>query len=67
MKVTSGLTMLMAFCSLEGMLREAERHFRKAIERLTRKNPNPYDSEAYYLLGVALFYQSKNDEAFDAF
>ncbi|MCB7304365.1 DUF5107 domain-containing protein [Bariatricus massiliensis] len=50
-----------------GCFAEAERHFRKAIERLTRKNPNPYDSEAYYLLGVALFYQSKNDEAFDAF
>lgn len=50
-----------------GCFAEAERHFRKAIKRLTRKNPNPYDSEAYYLLGVALFYQSKNDEAFDAF
>ncbi len=45
----------------------AEKHFRRAIERLTWKNPNPYDSEAYYNLGLALFYQERYDEAFDAF
>ena len=45
----------------------AEKHFRKAIGRLTWKNPNPYDSEAYYNLGLALFYQERFDEAFDAF
>ncbi len=32
----------------------AEAHFRKAIERLTSRNPNPYDGEAYYNLGLCL-------------
>ena len=46
---------------------EAEGYFRKAIERLTNLNPNPYNSEAYYCLGLTLFYQEKYDDAFDAF
>lgn len=50
-----------------GCFCKAEEHFRRAIRRLTWKNPNPYDSEAYYNLGLALFYQRKKDEAFDAF
>lgn len=50
-----------------GNYKEAETHFNKAIERLTWKNPNPYDSEAYYNLGLVQFYQRKYDEAFDAF
>lgn len=50
-----------------GLLNKAEVHFRKAIERLTWKNPNPYDSEAYYNLGLTLFCQEKEQEAFDAF
>jgi tetratricopeptide (TPR) repeat protein len=35
----------------------AENHFRKAIERLTRRNANPYDCEAYYNLGLCLRFQ----------
>lgn len=31
------------------------------------KNPNPYDSEAFYKLGLSLFYQGKYEEAYDAF
>ena len=50
-----------------GCFAEAEKHFRKAVERLTWKNPNPYDSEPYYNLGLALLYQEKDEEAFDAF
>lgn len=50
-----------------GLFGEAEGFFRKAIARLTWKNPNPYDSEAYYLLGVSLFYQERDNEAYDAF
>jgi tetratricopeptide (TPR) repeat protein len=42
-------------------------HFRGAIERLTRRNPNPYDGEPYYNLGVALRYLGADDEAYDAF
>ena len=35
----------------------AEAHFRKAIERLTRRNANPADGEPYYNLGLCLRYQ----------
>lgn len=45
----------------------AEKYFRAAIKRLTFRSPNPYDSESYYNLGLALFYQNKKEEAFDAF
>jgi tetratricopeptide (TPR) repeat protein len=50
-----------------GSFQEAESHFRAAIETLTRHNPNPYDSEAYYQLGVALKFQHRLDDAFAAF
>lgn len=50
-----------------GLFEESERYFRKAIERATWKNPNPYDCEAYYKLGLSLFYQEKYEEAYDAF
>ncbi len=50
-----------------GRFTDAEKYFRKALERLTERNPNPYNSESYYLLGLVLFYQGKTDEAYDAF
>lgn len=50
-----------------GQFARAEGYFRRALERCTWKNPNPYDSEPYYNLGLALFYQDRLDEAFDAF
>ena len=50
-----------------GQLKESEKYFRKALERMTWKNPNPYNSEAYYDLGLTLFYQERYDEAYDAF
>ncbi len=50
-----------------GLFSEAEGYFRKAIERLTCMNPNPYNSEAYYCLGLTLFYQEKYEEAYDVF
>ena len=50
-----------------GEFTASEEYFRKAIERLTWKNPNPYNSEAYYCLGLALWYQGRQDAAFDAF
>ena len=46
---------------------EAEKYFRAAIERMTKLDPNPYDSEAYLLLGLSLRYQGRDDEAYDAF
>ena len=41
--------------------------FRRAIERLTRRNPNPYDGEPFYNLGLALNFQGRSEEAFAAF
>ena len=50
-----------------GRFEEAEKHFRTAVKRLTWRNPNPYDSEPYLNLGMALRWQERYDEAFDAF
>ena len=45
----------------------AEKHFRQALKRLTQRNPNPYNGETYYLLGLTYFYQEKYEESYDAF
>lgn len=61
-----------------GLFAQAQMHFEKAIARMTWKNPNPYQSEAYVCLGLALLYQqaqeqeqeqaqARQDAAFDAF
>lgn len=50
-----------------GNFAEAEKHFRSAIQRLTWRSPNPYNSESFYNLGLSLFWQHRNEEAFDAF
>lgn len=46
---------------------EAEKYFRKAVAKSIRSNPNPYDEEPYFNLGLALKAQEKYDEAYDAF
>ncbi len=50
-----------------GEFAEAEKYFRKTIARLTALNPNPYDGEPYYNLGLALRYQRRFEEAYAAF
>ncbi len=50
-----------------GAFAEAERHFRLAVERLTLRNPNPYDGEPFYNLGLALAMQGRDREAQEAF
>jgi tetratricopeptide (TPR) repeat protein len=50
-----------------GCFAEAKPYLKKAIERLTKRNPNPYDSEAYYNLGLAHFYLGEKEDAYDAF
>lgn len=50
-----------------GDFANAEKHFRTALKRLTERNPNPYNSESYYLLGLVLLYQGRDEEAYDAF
>jgi len=42
-------------------------YFRRAIETLTSRNPNPYDGEPYYNLGLALKFTGENDEACESF
>lgn len=48
-----------------GQYKESEQYFRKAIERLMWKNPNPYDGEALYNLGLSLKMQNRLNEAYD--
>jgi tetratricopeptide (TPR) repeat protein len=50
-----------------GEFAEAERHFRAAIARLTRRNPNPRDGEPYYNLGLTLRFLGDDQGACDAF
>lgn len=50
-----------------GEFQPAETHFRRAIERLTRRNPNPCDGEPYYNLGLVLRHLDRDGEAYDAF
>ncbi len=50
-----------------GEFAEAERHFRAAIARLTRRNPNPIDGEPYYNLGLTLRFEGRDNEAYDTF
>ena len=51
----------------KGCFRKAEKYLRKAVAVITRRNPNPYDGEPIYNLGLALKYQGKLDEAYDRF
>jgi tetratricopeptide (TPR) repeat protein len=46
---------------------EAEKHFKCAINRLTSRNPNPYDNEPYFNLGLVFKQQNRLDEAYNIF
>ncbi|MBU9738444.1 DUF5107 domain-containing protein [Diplocloster agilis] len=50
-----------------GRFAESVPFFEAAISKLTRSNPNPYDGEAYFQLGLALRYMGKDAEAYDRF
>lgn len=50
-----------------GQFAKSEPYFRKAIDTLIERSPNPYDGEPYYNLGWSLKMQGKYDEAYDAF
>lgn len=49
-----------------GLFQDAEKYFRQAVQSLTWKNTNPYDSEAFYQLGLSLKLQGKQEEAYAA-
>jgi tetratricopeptide (TPR) repeat protein len=50
-----------------GDFTRAEALFRRPLATLTQYNFNPYDSEPYYNLGLALAYQGRLAEAYEAF
>ena len=51
----------------KGQFAQAEPYLRQAVKILTQRNPNPYDGEPLYNLGLSLKYQGKADEAYDFF
>ena len=46
---------------------KAEQYLRRAVKVLMKRNPNPYDGEPIYNLGLALKYQGNIWEAYDMF
>ncbi|RZM11545.1 MAG: tetratricopeptide repeat protein, partial [Pedobacter sp.] len=50
-----------------GQFAKSEGYFRKAIETSIQRNPNPYDTEPYYNLGLCLKFQDKLEEAYQSF
>lgn len=54
-------------CMRRGNFQEAKAHFETAIARMTKRNPNPYSSEAYYNLGLVEWYLGEEEEAYDSF
>lgn len=50
-----------------GQFAKAEPYFRTAIATLTQRNPNPYDGEPFFNLGLCLSMQENYNEAFDVF
>ena len=51
----------------QGLLDDAAACFEKAIERLTRRHPNPCTGEAHYYLGLVRRFQNRLAEAYAAF
>ncbi|MBN1247332.1 MAG: DUF5107 domain-containing protein [Anaerolineae bacterium] len=49
-----------------GQFDKAANHFRIAIDRLTRRNPNPRDGETFYNLGMTLKIAGDTDGAYAA-
>lgn len=45
----------------------AEKYLRTAVKVITRRNPNPYDGEPIFNLGLALRFQGKYSDAYDRF
>ena len=51
----------------KGRFAKAEQYLRTAVKVLQKRNPNPYDGEPIYNLGLALKYQGRIGEAYDRF
>ncbi len=50
-----------------GQFEKAENYFRNAIATQLQRNPNPYDGEPHYNLGLCLHYRGKYREAYGAY
>ena len=50
-----------------GKFAESEKYFKAAVDTQLQRNPNPYDGEPLYNLGLSLKFQGKNKQAYDAF
>ena len=50
-----------------GQFAQSEIYFREAIKTLTQRNPNPYDGEPFFNLGLSLRFQERYVEAYGAF
>ncbi len=50
-----------------GRFDKAEPYLRKAVRLITKRNPNPYDSEPIYNLALCLKYQGRLAEAYTLF
>jgi tetratricopeptide (TPR) repeat protein len=50
-----------------GDFAKAVDYFKKAIETLTQRNPNPIDGEPFFNLGLALRFLGSHEEAYDYF
>ena len=55
------------WCLRRGQFTKAAAYFRNAISMQLKHNPNPYDGEPFYNLGMSLFHQKKYDEAYNYF
>lgn len=51
----------------KGRFAKAETYLRTAVKVLQKRNPNPYEGEPIYNLGLALRYQGRLDEAYKYF
>ena len=51
----------------KGRFDKAETYLRTAVKVLQKRNPNPYDGEPIYNLGLCLKYQGRYDEAYSYF
>ena len=51
----------------KGQFAGAEPYLRQAVRTLTTRNPNPYEGEPLYNLGLCLKYQGKLSEAYESF